>query len=66
MSQKKNITKRQLHGLLMSEENTISIEKAIEKSKKKWKKWVLRKNEYLRIIVHFYDKGLKYRQHSYP
>jgi predicted CopG family antitoxin len=30
--------KRQLHDLLMNEEDTISIEEAIENSKKKWQK----------------------------
>ncbi len=30
--------KRQLHDLLMSEENTISINEAISNSKKRWQK----------------------------
>ena len=30
--------KRQLHDLLMNEENTISIEEAISNSKKRWQK----------------------------
>lgn len=30
--------KRQLHDLLMSEEDTISIEEAISNSKKRWQK----------------------------
>ena len=30
--------KRQLHDLLMNEEDTISIDKAIENSKRKWQR----------------------------
>ena len=34
----KSARQRQLHDLLMSEEGTISIEKAIEEADKKWPK----------------------------
>ena len=34
----KNAKERQLHDLLMSEDDTISIEEAIANSKKKWQK----------------------------
>ena len=34
----KSAKERQLHDLLMSDENTISIEKALKKAKDKWRK----------------------------
>ena len=34
----KSAKERQLHDLLMSEEGTIPIEEAIERSKKRWQK----------------------------
>ncbi len=37
MRQKKDSTKRKLHDLLISEENAIPIEKAIDNAKKKYK-----------------------------
>ncbi|MEK6926223.1 MAG: hypothetical protein AABW50_03010 [Nanoarchaeota archaeon] len=34
----KSAKERQLHDLLMSEENTVSIEEALAKAKKKWQR----------------------------
>lgn len=38
MRNRKTVKKKQLKDFLMNEKNTVSIEKAISNSKKKWRK----------------------------